>query len=170
MNRCRLSLRTAMTLFQAKVLHTLTYWLDLIWDNLTVSDLNTIESVKARYLKRILGISKTAPSRLPTSWLKNPSLSKNWDSKCNYHLRTQKLQSRLEKLEMIELEFYSTVAMINRSWEEPNNELRSPLTRLAIHGFHHKTVQPTLFPWSRWTVYMHLVWKCVWAMPFQQVF
>ena len=36
---------------------------------------------------------------------------------------TQVLQSRLEKREMIELEFYSTDAMINRSWEEPNNEL-----------------------------------------------
>ena len=98
-----------MTLFQAKVLPTLTYGLDIIWDNLTVSDLNIIESLKARYLKRILGISKTAPSRLAYELAREPFLIEKLRLQMQLpstYSETQVLQSRLEKREMIELEFY----------------------------------------------------------------
>ncbi|KAJ4449846.1 hypothetical protein ANN_01252 [Periplaneta americana] len=45
---------------------------------------------------------------------------------------------REEKRTEIWTDFYSTDAMTNRSWTGPNIKLRSVITRLAVHGFHHK--------------------------------
>jgi hypothetical protein len=43
-----LSLQTAIRLFEAKVAPALTYGLEIIWEHLTVKQLQRIESVKAR--------------------------------------------------------------------------------------------------------------------------
>jgi hypothetical protein len=59
-----LSLKTAIRLFEVKVLPTLTYGLEIIWDHLAVKQLESLESLKARYLKRTMGLSKYTPSRL----------------------------------------------------------------------------------------------------------
>ena len=36
------------------------------------------------------------------------------------------------------MDFYTKDAMLDRKWEQENQELRHLFTRLAIHGFHHK--------------------------------
>ena len=59
-----LSLKTAIRLFEVKVLPTLTYGLKIIWDHLSVKQLESIGSLKARYLKRTMDLSKYTPSRL----------------------------------------------------------------------------------------------------------
>jgi hypothetical protein len=57
-------LKTAIRLFEVKDLPTLTYGLEIIWDHLSTKQLESIESLKARYLKRVIGLSKYTPSRL----------------------------------------------------------------------------------------------------------
>ena len=59
-----LSLKTALRLFEAKTLLTLTYGIEIIWEHLTERQLKGTESLKARFLKRAMGLSKYTPSRL----------------------------------------------------------------------------------------------------------
>ena len=59
----RLSLETAMKFFRTKVLPTLTYGLEKIWEYLSRKQLQELESPKPRYLKRVLVVSKFALSR-----------------------------------------------------------------------------------------------------------
>jgi hypothetical protein len=35
-------------------------------------------------------------------------------------------------------EFYSMIAVMNREWMGPNYGLQHIVTRLAVHGFHHR--------------------------------
>jgi hypothetical protein len=57
-NLQHLSLKTAMRLFDTKILPVLTYGIHLIWEKLTKKELANIEGVKAKFLKTIMGISK----------------------------------------------------------------------------------------------------------------
>mgnify|MGYP007063903301 CR=1 FL=1 len=61
-NLSRLSLDTAMTLFNAVITPIATYGIDLIWEDLTLSDLTKLERIKARFLKCALRVDRTAPS------------------------------------------------------------------------------------------------------------
>lgn len=58
----RMSLETAMKLFRVKVLPTLTYGLEVIWEFLTRRQLQELENMKPRYSKRVLGVSNYALS------------------------------------------------------------------------------------------------------------
>ena len=140
-NPTRISIETAMLLFHAKITPTLTYGIQLIWEQLTLTDLQTLERVKARFLKRILGIAKTAPSRLAYMLARETFLIE--DIRYNLLLPStpqaeEHLRRRRQKREEIWPEFFTTEAMLNRKWSGPNQELRSAITRLSIHGFHHK--------------------------------
>ncbi|KAJ4433018.1 hypothetical protein ANN_15275, partial [Periplaneta americana] len=48
------------------------------------------------------------------------------------------LLERRKKREEISQEFFATNAMVDRNWTGPNCDLRRDLTKLAVHGFHHK--------------------------------
>ena len=52
-----------MILFRTKVFPTLTYGLEEIWEHLSLRQLQELESLKPRYLKRVLEVSKFALSR-----------------------------------------------------------------------------------------------------------
>ena len=56
----RMSLEAAMKLFRTKVLPTITYGLEEIREFLSLRQLQDLESLKPRYLKGILGVSKFA--------------------------------------------------------------------------------------------------------------
>jgi hypothetical protein len=53
-----------MKLIRLKVVPTLTYGVELIWEHLTRKQLLELEKMKARYLKRVLGVSQHTLSRL----------------------------------------------------------------------------------------------------------
>ncbi|KAJ4427329.1 hypothetical protein ANN_24949 [Periplaneta americana] len=48
------------------------------------------------------------------------------------------LDERIRKREDIWEDFYTTEAMINRTWTDTNQKLRHFVTSLAVHGYHHK--------------------------------
>ncbi|KAJ4437654.1 hypothetical protein ANN_17799 [Periplaneta americana] len=137
----RLSLSSAMTLFNAKTLPAITYGTELIWTKLILSNLKNTESVKARYLKRVLGISKLSKYRLTYELAQETFLIEDLRIRLQLPSTRKKvefLQSRRRKRAEISLEFYATDAMLDRRWLEPNNCVRSAMTRLAVHGFHLK--------------------------------
>lgn len=145
-NISQLSLETAMKLFEAKVLPILTYGIETTWTDLSLGDLNTMEKVKARFLKAALGISKFAPSRLAYELTRETFLVEDLRTKfllpANKHAAALK-GARQQKRNEIPEDFYATDAMTDRSWTGPNNKIRSALTRLAVHGYHHKLCRRT---------------------------
>lgn len=48
------------------------------------------------------------------------------------------LERRKAKRAEIDIDFYGTTAMTDRNWTKENQEQRHTITRLAVHGFHHK--------------------------------
>lgn len=137
----RLSLQSAVKLFKAKIVPILTYGIELTWEKLTTNDLRTIEAVKSRFLKAVLGVSKYTKSRLvyelakESFLLEDLRLEHNLPSTSCY---TRVLLERVEKRKEIWIDFYSTEAMVDRSWTEANQDLRHFVNSLATHGYHHK--------------------------------
>jgi hypothetical protein len=58
---------------------------------------------------------------------------------------TKLLEERKKKREEIWQDFYATDAMLNRNWTKANQQLRHVVTRLAVHGYHHKLCKRTYF-------------------------
>lgn len=147
-NITRLSMHTAMILFHAKITPMLSYGIELIWDKLTLSDLTTLEKVKARYLKRALGVAKTAPSRLVYELARESFYIEDLRIKLLLPSTDQAnklIEIRKKKREEITEDFYTTDAMVDRRWTKENQDLRNVLTRLAIHGFHFKICENRKF-------------------------
>lgn len=142
-----LNLETAMALFRTKIMPVLTYGIEVIWPHLTEKNLSVLERVKALYIKRAIGVSKTTRSRLVYLLARETFLIED--------LRTLPLQNTVayenllksleRKREEIPLEFFGTGAMIDRTWTAANFEMRHVLTRMAVHGFHHMICNNTVF-------------------------
>ena len=63
-NLKQLSTTTAMTLFKNMITPIVTYGIEIVWQKLTVKDLERIEKVKASFMKRVMGVGMNAPSRM----------------------------------------------------------------------------------------------------------
>ena len=63
-NPRNLSLTTALSLFRMRIAPVASYGIQIIWKHLTLYDLIDLDKVKSRFLKRTLGVHKTARSRL----------------------------------------------------------------------------------------------------------
>lgn len=140
-NISKLSLPTAMTLFKAVIAPIASYGIELIWEKLTNSDLTRLESVKARYLKRVLGVGIYAHSRIVYELARESFFIE--DLRQQFMLPSTgpyqaHLDLRRRKRDDIDLDFYSTSAMMDRQWTEAGQDQRHVVTRLATHGFHHK--------------------------------
>ena len=143
-----ISLKAAMRLFDIKIVPTLTYGIEIIWECLTVRQLQDMERLKATYLKRAMGVSKYTPSWLiyivarETFLLADIRLS---------HLLPETsavkevLQDRRRKEEDVWSELYTTDAVLYRDWMQANYELRHIATRFVVHGFHHELCTNKLF-------------------------
>ena len=99
-----------------------------------MSDLIRLEKVKAHFLKRMLGVATTTPNSLVYELSKEPFLSVNYAPAEQKHLEIKRKKKREETW----IDFYTKVAMLERKWEQENQDFRHLFTRLAIHGFHHK--------------------------------
>lgn len=140
-NLHKISLSTAMKLFELKITPIITYGIDLIWEHLKKNNLADIERVKATFLKKALCLSKYTSSRL-TYVLSKESF---YIEDLRYQLlltSTKAYENLLQELKAkradICMEFYATDAMMNTEWKKANYELRHVMTRFAVHGFHFK--------------------------------
>ena len=130
-----------MALFKIKVMPTATYGIHLIWNYLTVKNLKKLESVKTRFLKRTLSISKFSRNSYAYI-LAQESLFVD-DIKHSFNLsETQAYvtftEERTSKARQIPAGIMETDAMTTESWKGPNFQLRHLYTRYAVHGFHGK--------------------------------
>ena len=136
-----LSLETAIRLFNAKIEPMITYGIEIIWEHLTEKQLESIEGVKSRFLKRAMGLSKHTPSRLVYVMARENFLIEEIGWK---HLlpKTEEVKEVIRKMkkkqEEIEEDFYTTEAVLNTSWKGVNQELRHVVTRMSAHGFHSR--------------------------------
>ena len=136
-----LSLPTAMALFKLKVMPAATYGIQLIWNHLTAKNLRRLESVKARFLKRTLSISKF--SRNSYAYILAQESLFIEDIKLSFDLPatqafTSVTEERQIKARQIPTEIMETEAMTTDTWKGPNFQLRHLYTRFAVHGFHGK--------------------------------
>jgi hypothetical protein len=60
----RISLETSMKLFKRKITKAISYGLGMMWYHLTGKNMETIEKLKATFLKKVICLSKYTPSRL----------------------------------------------------------------------------------------------------------
>ena len=63
-NITSLKLETAMRIFETVITPIATNGIEIIWDKLSTSDLQRMEKVKARFLKRALVAGKYVPNRM----------------------------------------------------------------------------------------------------------
>ncbi|PSN36095.1 hypothetical protein C0J52_13092 [Blattella germanica] len=141
-------LETAMKLFRTKIVPILTYGVHLIWQNLKIKELKEWEKVKAMFLKRAVGVSKFTPSRYVYLLTREPVLVEDLCYTLLFpatNAYKELVAENLRKREEIKEDFYSTSAMIDRAWTGPNQRMRNVITRLALHGFHHKLCHRTKF-------------------------
>ncbi|KAJ4443564.1 hypothetical protein ANN_05237 [Periplaneta americana] len=137
----RMSINTAMELFRVKVLSSLTHGLEIIWEYISRRQLQELESLKPKYLERVLGVSKFSLSRYAYV------LARETFSVEDLRLRMllpsapaceELLRELRMKRDSISESFYNTDAMVNKEWMRAEYELRHVVTRFAIHGFHHR--------------------------------
>jgi hypothetical protein len=115
---------TAMQLFRLRVVPRLTNGMELIWKCLTCKQLLELEKMKARYLKRVLGVSQHSRSRLVYKLAKETFFVE--DLKTSLMLPTTAYKDTLRELNNkkdIWEDFYTTETMTNRKWTETNYQL-----------------------------------------------
>jgi hypothetical protein len=116
------------------------YGIPQCWAFLKVTDFQAIDSVQFCFLRRVLGVSKFARSRL-VLLLTGVRLTTEALAQTFRLPITPNFQSYVEsweaKLADIDVGFLSNPAMLERGWAAPLSTGRSTLCRHAIHGFHH---------------------------------
>jgi hypothetical protein len=135
-----LSIETAMKLFELKISPIASYGIEVIWPFLSKNDLEKLERVKTRYLKKVLGLSKFNWSRyvyelvdtdLFVSDLKEKfSLS---ESKSYENFYEAKLVNKTNIRDV----FYEQMALTNVQWQQPCFADRNVFTRFVCHGYHY---------------------------------
>jgi len=130
-----IALGTAMQLFRPKVVPTLTYGMELIWEYLTHKKLPELEKMKARYLKRVLEVSEHTRSRLVYELVKETFFVE--DLKTFLMLPTTAYKDALRELndkkKDIWEDFYMMEAMTNRKWMETNYQLHVINRRAVLY-------------------------------------
>ena len=110
-----MSLKKAMELFRI----TLTYGLEVMWEYLSSRLLQEIESLKPRFLKRVLGVSKYALSRHIYSLARETFVGEDLRLKMLLPAAPayeELLREVQRKRESFNESFYSTDAMTNHEW------------------------------------------------------
>ena len=103
---------------------------------------------KAMFLKRALGVHRSAKNRLMNALAACTSFVE--ELRLRLHLEETEtnrefISEREAKRSAIDPNFYDTPTMTNEEWKQPERTNRSVLTRFSIHGFHHVTCTTTIY-------------------------
>jgi hypothetical protein len=137
----KISLNTASSLFSLKIAPVAAYGILAIWSHLRLSDLNMLNGIKAIFLKRALGLHKTALNRIAYQIADTPSfiedLVKTHSLPATAAYREFLAEQEL-KLAELDPDFYKTPALTCDQWKAPQMSKRHIYCRTSAHGFHHK--------------------------------
>jgi hypothetical protein len=134
------SMDTALKLFNLAIAPVASYGIEAIWQYLSLENLNLLETVKSRFLKKALCLSKFTKSRLAYELADTSSFVE--ELRCKFSLPETEsynkfLINRLYKISEIDPKFFDTPAMIDPSWKRACFENRHIFTRFACHGYHY---------------------------------
>jgi len=138
-NLHQLSLETALKLFHIKVAPVASYGIEVIWSHLKHSSFKLLETVKTRYLKKAMCLSKFNKSRY-VYFLADTTLFVE-ELRMKFNLPETEAykrfyQENVNNVLNVNQEFFKTEGMINDVWKRPNFEKRHVYTRFSCHGFH----------------------------------
>jgi hypothetical protein len=128
----KLSLETALKLFDMKIVPILTYGLEILWEHLGGNSLKTLECMKAIYLKKALRVSRCTLSWLVYILARESLPIEDLQYKLllpSINAANRLIIQRRKKKRKIWFEFCSK-AVINREWTKPNYDPR----HLVTHG------------------------------------
>jgi len=137
----KLSLKTALQLFDLKVAPCAGYGIQLIWKYLTLDQFKTLEKIKPSYLTRVLALHMSTRNRL-VYILTGASLFV-CDLKRRFDLEetpayVEFLEKQNEKLTDVDPEIFLSSALVNGNQKSANWKCRFVVTNFAVHGFHQE--------------------------------
>jgi Reverse transcriptase (RNA-dependent DNA polymerase) len=144
------SLQAALKLFDLAISPVASYGIEAIWPYLNKNELLKLETVKSRFLKRVLSLSKYTKSRFVYELAETDLLVHDLQNKYSLPDTTEYDKFMLQKLitfSEIDPQFYETPAMLDPSWKEINCKDRHLFTRYACHGFHYLLCKNKSYHW-----------------------
>lgn len=139
-NLQRLSIETAEKLFEIKILPIVTYGLPAFSTHVTHAQLNEIDKVKFTYMKRVLGVHKSASSTACLHMLGWRTLGEDLIQIFNLPNSTveeYREQRENKNWKFVEQNFTDGPAFTSNCWKKSNQKNRSLICRVTIHGLHH---------------------------------
>jgi hypothetical protein len=135
----KLSLDTALQLFHMCVEPVATYGLRMIWDDLSLVDLEILEKAKVCFLRRSLAVPKWSRNRMLYLIAQTePFVVQCLDKYCLKKTDEYKIfvGNFEEKAAAIDNNFYNSMVWKRAIWREPEFKDRSLWTNIAAHGYH----------------------------------
>jgi len=130
----------ALNLFDLAISPVAGYSLETICLFHTKADIFKLETVKSRFLKRVLSLSKYTKSTYVYELIETDLFVNDLISKFSLPDTSEYDKFMVQKLitfSEIDPDFYLTLAMCNTSWKVINCKDRHMFMRCACHGFHH---------------------------------
>ena len=140
-NPARLSIATALELFHMVISPAASYGIAVCWEKLTVSDIALLDRIKPTFLKRVLGLHRSALNRFVYLLVDTPlyveELTKQFGLR-ETEAYTKFLRIYEEKLASVDGGLFDTIGMNSSDWKGANQKSRHLIARLAAHGFHER--------------------------------
>jgi hypothetical protein len=135
------STATALQIFEMKIKPMLTYAIEEIAINLTLTQLLYIDSIKATFLKRAASIHKSASSTFIFELFRTSTLCEDLNQTVTFKDEVwEQYTARREERGMAfcAADYTAGPAFQTYEWNRANQKDRHITTRCTLHGFHHK--------------------------------
>ena len=136
-----LSLEGAQKYFSVMILPIVAYGIDIIWYDFNIKHFELLDCCWFDYYKKVLAVPKCTRNRKVAILVGLPLLSESLVKSGRVKV-TSAYKQYLNKLENkfvdVDPDFFETPALNQSSWKNGYNKKRHLVTRLAVHGFHHK--------------------------------
>jgi hypothetical protein len=134
-----LSLKCALELYSMSVEPVLCYGLEVVWKSLTARQMSVLDSVKARFLKRVMGVSKYTRNRLMFIICQCPTGAEAARERMQLEFTRQYEEyqdTQFGKLTEIDEDIFGEPLTLLDAHLMPLAKSRHVMARLAVHGFH----------------------------------
>ena len=140
-NLRRVSIPTAMRIFDGKIKPIATYGFDSIHSCLTLQHLKDLDKVKSAFLKATLGVHRSASSTLVHHMTGEETLCSGLRRQIPFSESLDNSYSafrREREDDFVRKDFLRGPAFTTDIWKKQNRRDRHVTTRTTCHGFHHK--------------------------------
>jgi len=133
-----LSMESAQRVFELCIAPVATYGIAVVWERMTKNMLETMESVKATFLKRCLGAAVGTKNRLVYRLVGTGSFVMDKFGLPGTTASSEYLVAFSEKMRQVIKagELLGSPAMTSDAWRESGRPGRSLIIRVSLHGLH----------------------------------